>query len=98
MAVFTPLRFASAIALLAVVGDATVYLSPDQDVVLPASGSASNPLEWLGANGPYFAGEIFRPFEIRETERAADGEQDPMSMESTTRCQITATLSRWPTL
>ena len=46
MAVFFSLGFASAIALssLLAVGDATTYLSPDQDIVLPASGSATNPL------------------------------------------------------
>lgn len=59
MAVFSSLRFVSAVTVLAAVCDATVYLSPEQDIVLPASGSASNPLEWLGANGPYFAGELF---------------------------------------
>lgn len=56
MAVFSSLRLASAVVVLAAVGDATTYLSPAQDIVLPASGSARNPLEWLGANGPYFAG------------------------------------------
>jgi hypothetical protein len=46
MAVVSSLRFASAVALssLLAVGDATTYLSPDQDIVLPASGSATNPL------------------------------------------------------
>lgn len=57
MAVFSSLRFASAVAALAIVGDATTYLSPAQDILLPASGSATNPLEWLGANGPYYAGK-----------------------------------------
>ena len=59
MAVFSSLRFASVVAALAAVGDATTYLSPAQDVLLPASGSVTNPLEWLGANGPYYAGESF---------------------------------------
>ena len=46
MAVFSSLRFASAVALssLLAVGDATTYLSPDQDIVLPASGLTTNPL------------------------------------------------------
>jgi acid phosphatase len=35
---------------------AQTYLSPDQAIVLPKSHSASNPLEWLGGNGPYFKG------------------------------------------
>ena len=56
MPVFSAPRIASAVAVLAAVGDATTFLSPAQDIVLPASGSASNPLEWLGANGPYYAG------------------------------------------
>ncbi|PQE31175.1 histidine acid phosphatase protein [Rutstroemia sp. NJR-2017a WRK4] len=35
---------------------ATIFLAPEQDIVLPSSDSASNPLEWLGANSPYFTG------------------------------------------
>lgn len=31
-------------------------LNPAQDILLPASESATNPLEWLGANSPWFAG------------------------------------------
>lgn len=33
-------------------------LVPEQDIVLPASGSASNPLKFLGANSPYFTGKL----------------------------------------
>ncbi|KAL3425642.1 histidine acid phosphatase [Phlyctema vagabunda] len=42
--------------LLATQTSATVYLAPEQDVNLPSSGAASNPLTSLGANGPYFTG------------------------------------------
>jgi hypothetical protein len=35
---------------------ATTDPTSDQDIVLPASGSACNPLKWLGAHSPYFAG------------------------------------------
>ena len=48
-----------AVASLALLGPAIVgaqFLAPSQDINLPSSGSATNPLEWLGANGPYFAG------------------------------------------
>jgi hypothetical protein len=57
MAVFRSIGLVCAVASMSVQG--TTYLSPAQDIVLPASGSASNPLEWLGANSPYFAGESF---------------------------------------
>lgn len=50
----------SSLPLFAIVLTSTVngqiYLSPDNDINLPASNSATNPLTWLGANGPYFAG------------------------------------------
>ncbi len=36
--------------------EGTTFLAPGQDIVLPSSDSASNPLEWLGANSPFFAG------------------------------------------
>lgn len=35
---------------------AAQMLAPIQDINLPASDSASEPLKWLGGNGPYFAG------------------------------------------
>ncbi|OTB16807.1 hypothetical protein K445DRAFT_316285 [Daldinia sp. EC12] len=35
---------------------ATQYLAPAQDINFPSSGSATNPLQWLGANGPWYAG------------------------------------------
>jgi hypothetical protein len=57
MAVFRSISLVCAVASASV--QAMTYLSPAQDIVLPASGSASNPLEWLGANSPYFAGESF---------------------------------------
>jgi hypothetical protein len=55
MAVFRSISLVCAVASMGV--QATTYLSPAQDIILPESGSASNPLEWLGANSPYFAGE-----------------------------------------
>ncbi|KAI1776020.1 phosphoglycerate mutase-like protein [Hypoxylon cercidicola] len=35
---------------------APLYLAPFQDINFPSSESASNPLQWLGANGPWYAG------------------------------------------
>jgi hypothetical protein len=35
--------------VVAAVDDVIVHLSPEQDIVLPASGPASNSLEWLDA-------------------------------------------------
>ncbi|KAL7625643.1 hypothetical protein AAE478_004863 [Parahypoxylon ruwenzoriense] len=32
------------------------YLAPLQDINFPSSESATNPLQWLGANGPWYAG------------------------------------------
>lgn len=58
MAVFRSISLASAIVILTQLNgaQATTFLSPEQDIALPASGSASEPLEWAGANSPYFAG------------------------------------------
>ncbi|KAH8909067.1 histidine acid phosphatase [Coniochaeta sp. PMI_546] len=43
---------------LALAGPATAvqFLAPAQDINLPASESATSPLQWLGANSPWFAG------------------------------------------
>lgn len=37
---------------------ATTYLSPLHDILLAASDSATEPLQWLGANSPYFPGML----------------------------------------
>lgn len=60
MAALRSFGLASAGLLLSQLGGVkgTTFLSPEQDIVLPASSSASEPLEWLGANSPYFAGEV----------------------------------------
>lgn len=93
MPVFSSLRSASAAPLLATlvalaaVGDATTYLSPAQDIVLPASGSASNPLEWLGANGPYFAGMLFMVPKVPRVEAPTKGFVGYKLMENRTQCQ-----------
>lgn len=46
------------VAITALVGSAMAaqMLAPAQDINLPPSASASEPLKWLGANSPYFAG------------------------------------------
>ena len=51
-------------ASLALAGTATAlqYLAPVQDINLPSSESAKEPLQWLGANGPYHAGRQSPPF------------------------------------
>jgi hypothetical protein len=50
---------ASLLVALSTAASATpVYLSPPQDIVLPSSDSAKEPLKWLGANSPWFAGEL----------------------------------------
>jgi hypothetical protein len=49
----------SILAALALLGTVTAQtLNPVQDILLPSSESASSPLEWLGANGPWFAGML----------------------------------------
>lgn len=47
-------------ASLAFIGSAAAvqYLAPAQDINLPASETAKEPLKWLGANSPWFAGMI----------------------------------------
>lgn len=44
--------------LLASSVQATIFLAPEQDILLPSSESAINPLAYLGANSPYFAGKL----------------------------------------
>ncbi|KAF8859661.1 phosphoglycerate mutase-like protein, partial [Acephala macrosclerotiorum] len=60
MAVLSTIKLVGVVALvgsLSVGGvGATTFLAPEQDIVLPVSETASEPLEWLGANSPYFAG------------------------------------------
>jgi hypothetical protein len=57
MAIFRSISLASAVLLLAQNnGVSATYLAPAQDIVLPSSSSATNPLELLGANSPFFAG------------------------------------------
>lgn len=48
----------SLVGSVALVGSAMAaqMLAPTQDINLPASDSASEPLQWLGGNSPYFAG------------------------------------------
>lgn len=57
MAVFSTLSVVVTVAGLGVRGLAQ-SLVPEQDIVLPASGSASDPLKFLGANSPWFQGEL----------------------------------------
>ena len=59
MAVLSSLKFTAAVLLAAQFNGAQgqVFLSPANDIVLPASDSAKEPLQWLGANSPYFAGK-----------------------------------------
>ena len=85
MAVLSTIKLAGAVALVGSLNmgvGATTFLAPEQDIALPSSDTASEPLEWLGANSPYFAGELFlllfdccremrtgRPAEESEVER-----------------------------
>jgi len=59
MAVFRSISLASTALLLAHLNSVKgmTFLAPEQDIILPASSSAEKPLEWAGANSPYFAGE-----------------------------------------
>ena len=45
-----------AAALLTSTVAGQTYLSPDNDINFPASNTSTNPLIWLGGNGPYAAG------------------------------------------
>lgn len=48
----------SLVASVALAGAATAQLlAPANDIYLPASESAEQPLQWLGGNSPYFAGK-----------------------------------------
>ena len=79
MSLLTALRLSAAL-----VGSATAaqVLAPTQDINLPASESATEPLKWLGANGPWFAGEY-----LGETRNSVSNPhcQVPMSMILTLR-------------
>jgi hypothetical protein len=49
----------STVAVLALLATVTAQtLNPVQDILLQSSESASSPLEWLGANSPWFAGML----------------------------------------
>ena len=50
------LRTLPVAALLATSASAQVFLSPADDILLPPSKTAKEPLKWLGGNSPYFAG------------------------------------------
>lgn len=54
-----PASSAAKVAAMALVGSvsAAQMLAPTNDINLPASETASEPLKWLGANSPWFAGE-----------------------------------------
>jgi len=63
MAVFSTLKIAC--VSLAVAGAVSGQsLVPKQDINLPASSSAAEPLQWLGANSPWFAGICSWPWEM----------------------------------
>jgi hypothetical protein len=59
MAVLSTMKMVGVVAMLGASVSGQTFLAPEQDIVLPASDTASEPLEWLGANSPYFAGECF---------------------------------------
>jgi len=64
MAIFHSINLTTAVLLFA--GTSAVsatLLAPAQDIILPSTDSASDPLTLLGANSPYFAG-IF-PFSFK---------------------------------
>jgi len=50
------LRSVQVAALLATTANAQVFLSPGDDILLPPSNTAQDPLKWLGGNSPYFVG------------------------------------------
>lgn len=56
MSLFSSRVAGAATLFLAAQTTATTYLAPEQDINLPSSESATDPLKWLGANSPYFAG------------------------------------------
>jgi hypothetical protein len=60
MAVFGLIGLASTTLLLAqLIGvNGSTFLAPEQDIVLPPRSSAAEPLEWAGANSPYYAGDV----------------------------------------
>ncbi|KAI1076310.1 histidine acid phosphatase [Whalleya microplaca] len=53
---FVSLAIGALVAAGGVVAATPRYLAPLQDINFPSSESARNPLQWLGANGPWFAG------------------------------------------
>ena len=57
MVASSTLRSSVVLAVAAPVS-AQTWLNPAQDILLPADGPASNPLTLLGANSPWFAGEL----------------------------------------
>ena len=56
-------RFGISLLAAAVSATAPRYLAPLQDINFPSSESATDPLKWLGANGPWHAGKVFHALE-----------------------------------
>lgn len=81
------------LASLALMGSAAAQLlSPANSINLPASKSASQPLEWLGGNSPYFAGEDFPPDSLIPTSQTPNTHsQAPTSTKSPTMSHQIAT-------
>lgn len=44
--------------LLTSFAQATIFLAPENDILLPPSSKSINPLTSLGANSPYFTGKF----------------------------------------
>lgn len=66
MAVLSTMKTVGVVMLLGSAGvSGQTFLAPEQDIVLPASSSATEPLEWLGANSPYFDGGFFLSFVVK---------------------------------
>ncbi|KAI1633550.1 histidine acid phosphatase [Biscogniauxia mediterranea] len=53
---FTSVVVATSLAAAATSATIHQYLAPQQDINFPSSKTAMNPLQWLGANGPWYAG------------------------------------------
>lgn len=65
----------SLVASVALASAATAQLlAPVNDINLPASESAEQPLQWLGGNSPYFAGNVLVLESLQSSELYANDE------------------------
>ncbi|CZT06049.1 related to 3-phytase B precursor [Rhynchosporium graminicola] len=95
MAVFSCLKFGAFLALASV--HAQLFLAPPNDILLPTSDSAKEPLQWLAAGSPYFAGPDINGIS-NEVPEGCTVEQVSYNLRHGSRYPDTGAYKEWTTL